>query len=348
MTVTNKLYYGDYLRLDDLLSIQSPKSDEVGFSAHDEMLFIIVHQTYELWFKQILFELQSIRSIFNSGPINDNSPEMEIAVHRLKRVCEIWKHLVNQIGILETMTPLDFLDFRKFLVPASGFQSYQYRQIEAMLGLKIKNRYASSYYLSEFKDEHVNLLKIIETDSSIVDLIEKWLLRFPFFENRFWTQYESKDQNNGFWKDYQQLYTSSLAENDNSVVRTREFNMLFQLTETTTEQDIERIRINQAALFIMLYREYPLLQQPFKLLENLIEIDELMSNWRYKHLNMVKRMIGSRMGTMGTTGAEYLEKSSAQNNFFSTFSALSNYLIERRKLPKLPLALIEELSFITR
>ena len=122
------VYYGEYLQLDKIIDAQYPVSFEKGKEpAHDEMLFIIIHQAYELWFKQVLFEVNSVIEIMNKPAINDNSPELQTVVHRLHRVVTILKVLVQQIDILETMTPMDFLDFRDMLRPASGFQSWQFK-----------------------------------------------------------------------------------------------------------------------------------------------------------------------------------------------------------------------------
>ena len=113
--------YQQYLALAELLASQHPKSDEYGRPAHDELLFIIVHQAYELWFKQILHELDSVLELFRPDSVAERN--MGAVVARLDRVTEIQKLLIDQIGVLETMTPLDFLDFRDMLMPASGFQS---------------------------------------------------------------------------------------------------------------------------------------------------------------------------------------------------------------------------------
>src|SRR6516165_4378054 len=132
------IYYGDYLRLDRLLSSQEPESAKIGTNAHDEMLFIIVHQAYELWFKQILHELNRIETDFDRIPVTDDA--IARIVHGLNRIHEIFKLLVAQLDVLETMTPFDFLDFRDLLMPASGFQSLQFRLIETRLGLPAETR----------------------------------------------------------------------------------------------------------------------------------------------------------------------------------------------------------------
>src|SRR5258708_5847345 len=127
------LYYGDYLQVDQLLSLQVPESAKHGAPVHDEMLFIIVHQAYELWFKQVLHEVDRIERDFSTNPVDDEG--MSRIVHSLARIHEILKLLVAQLDVLETMTPADFLDFRDYLFPASGFQSLQFRLIETRLGL---------------------------------------------------------------------------------------------------------------------------------------------------------------------------------------------------------------------
>ena len=123
--------YTEYLQLEKILNAQALESDKENAHAHDEMLFIIIHQAYELWFKQIHFEVDSALEILNKESVNDNSPELQTIMHRSSRVVTILKVLVHQIDILETMTPLDFYEFRDFLRPASGFQSWQFKILEA-------------------------------------------------------------------------------------------------------------------------------------------------------------------------------------------------------------------------
>jgi tryptophan 2,3-dioxygenase len=136
------MYYTDYLGLNKILTAQHPVSCEDGNEpAHDEMLFIIIHQAYELWFKQILFELEFIINVFKKDTIDDNSEDLNLVRHRLRRIIKILELLTQQITILDTMTPLDFLEFRNLLIPASGFQSVQFRLIEASLGLQMNHRY---------------------------------------------------------------------------------------------------------------------------------------------------------------------------------------------------------------
>src|SRR6267142_4701797 len=178
----NEMNYIDYLRLDKILESQYPESDKQNKPAHDEMLFIIIHQTYELWFKQLLYEVESVNQIMQKPSLNDNSPELQTVVHRLSRCTTILKVLVHQIDIMETMTPMDFLDFRDLLRPASGFQSWQFKLLEARLGLKYEHRFGQGYYLSQLRPEEVDRIRAAEQAPSLLQLVNAWLERMPFFD----------------------------------------------------------------------------------------------------------------------------------------------------------------------
>jgi tryptophan 2,3-dioxygenase len=344
----NDLYYSDYIELDKILDSQHPKSFSSMEEGNDEMLFIIIHQAYELWFKQILFELDLVRNIFIHGHINDNSDDMSRAVYRLKRVVKILELINQQVGVLETMTALDFLEFRNYLLPASGFQSKQFRLIEAKLGLKMHQRYKEEYYksarrgsLSETDLQEVN---DAESESTLKDLIVEWLQRMPFFDDGFWREYKVSDHQNNrqqhpFWAGYRDAYRNSLSENEAG--RLDEFDRVFF---QEGRGDVPPGAM-QAALFVTLYRNLPILHMPFELLNTLSEIDELLSNWRYRHLMMVRRMIGIRVGTGGTSGAGYLEGTLSHHYVFKEITEVATFLIERSKRPPLPNLLKERVSF---
>jgi tryptophan 2,3-dioxygenase len=175
----SSVHYHDYLQLDKILNAQEPESVKASVSAHDEMLFIIIHQAYELWFKQLHHEADSVVEIMRKPSLNDNSPELQTVVHRLNRITVILRVLVQQIDILETMTPMDFLDFRDMLRPASGFQSWQFKQLEAKLGLKFEYRHGKEYYTAQLRQEHIDLIKKAETEQSFLQLVNDWLERMP-------------------------------------------------------------------------------------------------------------------------------------------------------------------------
>ncbi|MGC4102543.1 tryptophan 2,3-dioxygenase [Ferruginibacter sp.] len=326
----NVVYYSEYLQLDKITGAQEPESFKEGkIAAHDEMLFIIIHQAYELWFKQILFEVNSVIDIMNQPALNDNSPEMQTVVHRLKRVATILKVLVQQIDIMETMTPMDFLDFRDMLRPASGFQSYQFKVMEAKLGLKFDQRHGQHYYTSQLKEKDIAIIKAAENGKSVLELINAWLERMPFITEEF-------------WQNYQQVYVSSLAdaEKDNAAF----FAAVFDDEPEMPGRNLSP-RASRAALFIMLYRGYPMLELPFQLLDTLLEIDNQLANWRNRHINMVRRMIGTRIGTGGSTGAGYLKAAMDKHYIFKELAQLNSFLIDRRQLPVLPKELVEKLGY---
>ncbi len=341
------VYYGEYLQLDKIIEAQDPESFKEGkIPAHDEMLFIIIHQAYELWFKQILFEMQSISEIMMKPALNDNAGDLQTIVHRLKRVVTILKVLVQQIDILETMTPMDFLDFRDMLRPASGFQSWQFKILEAKLGLKFEQRHGQHYYTSQLQQKDIDTIKKAEEGPSLLQLVNQWLERMPFVEdNHSWKNYNSAKSSSGihpFWSDYEAIYTSSLseAEKNNSVL----FKQHFLDENNNTERSLSA-KACRNALFIMIYRGYPVLELPFQLLDTLLEVDNQMGNWRYRHINMVKRMIGTRIGTGGSTGAGYLQGAMDKHYIFKEISQLNSFLIDRRKLPVLPAELIAQLGY---
>lgn len=342
------LYYADYIELDTILNSQHPKSFAALEDGNDEMLFIIIHQAYELWFKQILFELDLVRNIFIRGAINDNSDDLGRAVHRLRRVVKILELVNQQVSVLETMTALDFLEFRNQLLPASGFQSKQFRLIEAKLGLKMEQRYKAEYYkhtrrgsLSKSDLEEVNRT---ESEKTLKELIVQWLERMPFFEQAYWKDYKSAAASsaNGkhrFWVDYRTAYQASLSDSEKA--RLAEFDKVF-FDEGRGSVSPAAMR---SALFITVYRSLPIFHLPFELLNTLSEIDELLSNWRYRHFMMVRRMIGIRVGTGGTSGAGYLEGTLSQHYAFREITEVATFLIERSKRPALPNALKEKVSF---
>ncbi len=300
------------------------------------MLFIIIHQAYELWFKQILFEVNSVIGIMSQPQLNDNSPEMQTVVHRMQRVVTILKVLVQQIDILETMTPMDFLDFRDMLRPASGFQSWQFKILEARLGLKFEKRHGQEYYISQLQQKEIDIIKQNEDGQSVIELVNKWLERMPFAEDKqFWNE-------TTFWYEYEKIYSNSLADAEKNNLAG--YQKIFFGEENDPERSLSP-KACRSALFIMLYRGYPMLELPFQLLDTLLEIDNQLGNWRYRHINMVRRMIGTRIGTGGSTGAGYLQGAMDKHYIFKEISQLNSFLIDRRKLPSLPAGLTEKLGY---
>jgi tryptophan 2,3-dioxygenase len=342
------LYYADYLRLDRLLDAQQMQSALHGRPAHDEMLFLIVHQAYELWFKQILWELDAVLATLRGSPV----PEEELgqAVLRCGRIVEIQRVLIQQVDVLETMTPLDFLDFRDYLIPASGFQSVQFRLLENKLGMRRRDRLQlnDAPYTSRFTKEDAARVEASEKEPSLFDLIEGWLERTPFLN------FGDFD----FWREYRQAVDAMLAT-DRASIRSNptltedekatqlkgveamvgKFADLFQPETGESASSPGRHfsrRALQAALLINLYRDEPILHLPFRLLALLADIERNYTTWRQRHAQMVMRMIGTRIGTGGSSGHEYLDRTAERHRVFADLSALSSFFIPRSALPRLP------------
>lgn len=340
--------YHDYLQLDQILNAQSPESEKRQLPAHDEMLFIIIHQAYELWFKQLHHEVNSVIGILSKPSLNDNSPELQTVVHRLSRCVTILRVLVHQIDIMETMTPMDFLDFRDMLRPASGFQSWQFKELEAKLGLKYEQRHGQEYYTSQLRPSHVDIIKKAEQEKSLLQWLNDWLERMPFFDEQDnWKDFDahgSAATPHPFWAEYRYYYDQSLSETEKANLSA--FDATFLVNDADNTSRSLSAKASRAALFIMIYRGYPVLQLPFQLLNALLEIDEQLSSWRYRHMNMVHRMIGTRIGTGGSTGKDYLKSAADKHYIFREVAQLNSFLIERRKLPVLPAAVEKRLGFV--
>jgi tryptophan 2,3-dioxygenase len=353
------IYYGEYLELDDILNAQNPKSKEHGKEAHDETLFIIIHQTYELWFKQILHEIDSVYSIFNNEKIKPN--DLSVVNHRLNRVVEIQRVLNNQLKVIETMTPLDFMKFRDYLMPASGFQSIQFRMIELKLGLREKYRIgmAREFFNSRLKQEDRELLQELEKQPTLFELVNTWLSRMPFANMRGFD----------FWHEYLNVVNTMLDRDKkiiegNKTLRPKELEFELMNLEATRvnyhtlldEKKYEElyksgtVRMTRnaklSAIFINLFRDEPILQLPYRLMNHLIDIDEMFTTWRYQHSIMAHRLLGTKIGTGGSSGHEYLKKAADNNRLFPDLFDMATFLIPEETIPTLPKEIKRDLGFV--
>lgn len=240
-----KLTYSNYLKIDDLLSLQKLRSVP---EEHDEMLFIIIHQTYELWFKQILHELDKLRTNLKKG-------KTWSAGKTMKRIITILKTMVAQIDILETMTPLEFESFRGFLDEASGFQSVQFRELEILCG---------------HRSPHI--LKVHEHQPQYVERMKKRMA-----EATIWECFCEYLQKKG--------YDTEIPERKN------EEGLLYDSSKKNQEILIDVMNNDEATAMLC---------------ELLVDFDEGMQEWRYRHVKMVERTIGNKIGTGGSSGVDYL------------------------------------------
>ncbi len=350
--------YSSYLRLDTLLDCQQLESAKAGNPAHDEMVFIVTHQTYELWFKQILHELDAVLAIMGQPEV----PERELGkvLRYLERIVTIQQVLVEQIGILETMTPLDFLDFRDLLAPSSGFQSVQFRHLENKLGLERTQRvsYNAMPYESALPSASKRQVRATEARPSLFAIIEQWLARMPFLRYRdydFWQAYNQNVQAM-LAKDRAAIERNELLSTEAKAIqlveldKTRDnFETVFDAARYQTLVESGQRRLSYAAfvsaLMIHLYRDEPMFHTPFRILTEIVAIDENLSLWRYRHALMVNRMIGSKIGTGGSSGQDYLRRTVEAHRIFTDYFNLSTYLLPRSLLPPLPEPLQRELGF---
>ncbi len=355
----DKVHYHSYLQLDQILSAQKLRSEELLVKpAHDETLFIIIHQVYELWFKQIIHELNAVIDRFNEDRVDERN--IGIAVANLDRVIEIQKLLVQQVRVLETMTSLDFLEFRNLLFPASGFQSFQFRHIEVLLGLKEKERltYGKVHYQDFFTPTQKKLLDKLENGGSLFDLVTRWLERTPFLdlqEFNFLEQYivsvrrMFNEQRQVIVQDTQMTH----EEKDMRLEMIQNSESFFgQVLDEEQYQELIAngtmklsYKATMAALLINLYQDEPILQMPFNLLERLLNIDELFTTWRYRHAQMTMGMLGKKPGTGGSSGHDYLRATAEKHHVFKDFHNITTLLIPRSARPELPKFIKKELGF---
>ena len=237
--------YGEYLKVDQLLDLQRPLSEG---PEHDEMLFIVIHQVYELWFKQVLHELDYLDRLLARS-------EGARARHTLKRVLTILKVMVAQLDILETMTPLEFLSFRDRLESGSGFQSHQFRELEFALGLKDPRS-----------------LERYPVGSDARRRLERRLAARTVWD----------------------AFLHHLAASGIAVPAA-------DLNRDVTQPVVPSAELRVALVDV--YRRHPDLAD---LCETMVDLDEGLMEWRYRHVKMVQRTIGTRRGTGGSAGAEYL------------------------------------------
>ncbi|NXM32921.1 T23O dioxygenase, partial [Oxyruncus cristatus] len=342
------LIYGEYLQLNKILNAQELESEKKGKKIHDEHLFIVTHQAYELWFKQILWEMDSVRGIFQNGHVRDERNMLKV-ITRMNRISLILKLLVEQFSVLETMTPLDFFDFRYHLSPASGFQSLQFRLLENKIGVpqSLRVPYNRRHYRDNFKGQDYELLLKSEQEPTLLQLVEAWLERTPGLEAEgfdFWGQFEVNVLK-GLEEEFALIQAKTESEEKDDLLSEfqKQRDVLLSLFDEKRHEHLlskgERrlsYKALKGALMIYFYREEPRFQVPFQLLTSLMDLDVLMTKWRYNHVCLVHRMIGSKAGTGGSSGYHYLRSTvSDRYKVFVDLFNLSTFLVPRHWIPKM-------------
>ena len=337
--------YADYLQLHELLELQG---DDRGINS-DEMHFIIVHQTFELWFKQVIRELSEARNILGG----DHVPEDDIprAVDHLGRTTEIFRLMANQWTVLETLTPQGFLAFRDGLGSASGFESFQMREFEILLGLDNDDRIGGMDPLSSFRrmaegdERNTTILARLENAMSQPSLYESmmnWVERTPIMGSSYGSKGDAENvrayiethleahkavceeaaERSAGWGagDPSKMAARMAAAHDGAV------------SFLMPEGEVSRARAG--LLFIESYRELPLLTWPRTLIDAIVELEESMVKWRHSHARMVERIMGRRIGTGGTSGVDYLDATS-QYRIFKDLWGVRTILVKSDKRPAL-------------
>jgi tryptophan 2,3-dioxygenase len=260
MKESKALTYTSYLALDEILATQRPLSDE-----HDEILFIVVHQVYELWFKELLHEMAYLQRLLEGG----QGPQ---ALSTLKRILTILKLVVAQIDVIETLTPAQFLSFRDRLESASGFQSAQFREIEAVLGRRDRKVLAAYEKGSEpYKRIGAALGRRSLYDS---------FLRYLAFRG-------------------------------------------YEISANRLERDVMLPAEESGDVQTAILAAYRDDGEAAQVCERMVDLDEGVQEWRYRHVKMVERTIGSRSGTGGSPGARYLHTTLNQPMFPDLWSVRS-------------------------
>ncbi len=348
--------YWDYLRLSDLLDLQGGLEEGEGQLLPDELHFIVVHQVFELWFKLVLSELRLARDHLGAPEVPEE--RVPYVVHHLRRVGKILSLCASQFAIMETLTPQDFLAFRDKLIPASGFQSFQMREMEILLGLDGAQRVDSGFgdplaairTLGEGSPSGrvaIDHLERALAEPSLRSGLHTWLHRAPIQGS---TPQDAGDEQvvDRFVEGYlAAAQVRADASRDRLVAagvlsaEAAEAKFALGLAQSRAflaaedkGGDRRTRRIRAAILFIESYRDLPLLAWPRMLLETIVEVESALVLFRTRHARMVERVIGRRIGTGGSAGVDYLDKTTSYR-VFTELWAVRTLLLPRSATPPL-------------
>jgi tryptophan 2,3-dioxygenase len=350
--------YWDYLKLDQLLNLQNGLDADESQISSDELHFIVVHQVYELWFKLILRELRLARDHLAAPKVDEVI--VPHVVHHLRRVSEIFKLTVQQWAVVETLTPQDFLAFRDKLAPASGFQSYQMRELEFVLGRGSKERvrYGDIDPVEHIRqkgpgskagEKAVQHLAAAEQERSLRSVLHDWLYRTPIqasspadpgdeaivreFLDAYLAAHErlQRSQLEGL---LQHGISDRATLEHRFAASNRQSQAFLHADDVAAPERTRERRVRAALLFIESYRALPLLSWPRLLVDAVVEVEEQFVLWRNRHARMTERTIGRRVGTGGSSGVDYLDKA-AEGRIFPELWAVRTVLLPADALPQL-------------
>ena len=352
--------YWDYIKVEELLSLQGGLEPTDASLANDEVMFITVHQIDELWFKLVLRELVGVRNLFAQPHVPEQS--LASAVRGVRRMETLLHHVAAHFAVMETMTTRDYLAFRDKLSPASGFQSAQLREIEILLGLPDAERiplgHEGSYMqaLRAADGSPSPALRRVEArladKPTLRDAIAEWLYRTPI-QGSLVGQPGDAERVRAFVEAYCATHAGAvrgaldLARTDamtpadvtrleERYQREVEGARAFLLAEDVPENDRARAsRIRAALVFIESYRELPLLAWPREIIDAIVSLEQAFVIFRQRHARMVERIIGRRTGTGGSAGVDYLDQTALKYRIFREVWAVRTLLVRKSELPAL-------------
>lgn len=355
----SKANYWDYIRVEDLLTLQSGIDDSEQDLSNDEVRFIVIHQIDELWFKLILRELVTARDLFAKPRV----PEDALAgvVQSLKRITIAFDLAAQHFKLMETMGTQDYLKFRDKLNPASGFQSAQTREIEVLMGLADEDRIAfgkEGSYREALKSHdgtpspaHARVERRIADTPTLKAAVYAWLYRTPIQGSI------PDDPNDGevvadwaerYYSGHEQLHeramqhavaVQALAPDDEGRLRERYRGQLRGAKRHLDAEDLPEDRrafarrLRAAILFVDSNRELPLLSWPGQIIDGLIECEQSSLVFRQRHARMVERVIGRRVGTGGSDGVDYIDQTALKYRVFTEIWSARTMLLPKNLCP---------------
>ncbi len=350
--------YWEYIRVEDLLSLQGGLENDESKLENDEVLFITVHQVFELWFKLVLREMISVRDVFKADVVAEQ--EMSEVVRGTRRIVTILRRCVDHFAVMETLTTRNYLAFRDKLMPASGFQSAQMRQLEIIMGLHDDDRiplgvgedYKDALRAHDGSESPASRRVRAQKDDmpTLATALADWLTRTPI-DGKSPGDAGADEALDAFVETYCAAAASEIDQTCRlALTRTRDADDQERLREryenekksirdflnpTEEEGGERRRRIRAAMLFILSYRELPLLAWPRELLDGLIELEQAFVIFRQRHARMVERVIGRRTGTGGSSGVDYLDQTALSYRVFRDLWAVRTFQIRAEATPEL-------------
>lgn len=350
--------YWDYIRVKELLALQTGLADDESELASDEIVFITVHQVYELWFKVALKDVEAARNLFAQPHVPDNA--MAGACRKLERLLVIFRLCASHFPLIETLTTRDYLEFRDKLFPANGGQSAQFRELEILFGLDVENTRLTYVTGGSFEEVlrspdgstgwSLARVKARQEDRpTFREAIDSWLYRTPI-EGSTPDKDDDERRTDAFVDAYLDAHRRSLTaladdvcqdapESEAATLRARYESEVEQAARFLRAEDVaedqrsQRRRIRTAALYIEIYRELPLLAWPRQVLDLIVAVEQAFISYRQRHARMAERIIGRRVGTGGSSGVDYLDQTALAYRIFPDLWAVRTILVRRDLLP---------------